>query len=42
VSFFSVIGDAPAAATASAAKAVFTNRVQSPSGGGVVAIIYDA
>jgi VWFA-related protein len=42
VSFFSVLGDAPAAAAAAAASnTVFTNRVQSPSGGGVVAIIYD-
>ena len=40
VSFFSVLGHTPANASA-AASTVFTNRVQSPSNGGVVAIVYD-
>lgn len=39
VAFFSALGKAPTD-VASAAKGVFTNRVQSP-GGGVVAIVYD-
>jgi VWFA-related protein len=41
VSFFSVLGDAPASLSAAAPTNVFTNRVQSPSNGGVVAIVYD-
>ena len=40
VSFFSVLGTTPANALAAASN-VFTNRVQSPSNGGVVAIVYD-
>jgi hypothetical protein len=41
VSFFSVLGDAPTSSSAAAPTNVFTNRVQSPSKGGVVAIVYD-
>lgn len=41
VSFFSVLGDAPASPPAVAPTNVFTNRLQSPSNGGVVAIVYD-
>ena len=42
VSFFSVVGEVtPAAVLPATATTVFTNRVRGPSGGGVVAIIYD-
>ena len=40
VSVFSVSGQAPSDA-ASAASGVFTNRLQSPTAGGVVAIVFD-
>ena len=40
VAFFSVRGDA-APAPSTAPTGVFTNRVESPSGGGVVALVYD-
>ena len=46
VSFFSVAAGSAGATTADlnalAAKGRFTNRIQSPSGGGVVAIVFDA
>lgn len=40
VAFFSVRGNA-AAAPSMPPKGIFTNRVESPSGGGVVALVYD-
>ena len=42
VTFFSVHGiESVVSSTATAAAKTFTNRIQSPSGGGVVAIVYD-